>query len=146
MWWKGSPCTLLQIQIGAATVENSVEFPQNIKNMVTKGDRFGGGMEWGFGIGKFTLRYVKWLAIRDLLYSPENSTRYSVIIYIVKRSEREWLCVYMYNWITLLYSRNYHNLVNQIYINQTLKSEKKNRSAMWSAVAFLHFWVFIHRK
>ena len=29
----------------------------------------------------------------------------------------------MYNWITLLYSRNCHNLVNQLYLNKTfLKS------------------------
>ena len=27
--------------------------------------------------------------------------------------------VYMYNPITLLYSRNYHNLVNQLYSNKT---------------------------
>ena len=27
-------------------------------------------------------------------------------------------CVYMYNWITLLFSRNYHNIVNQLYFNK----------------------------
>ena len=25
--------------------------------------------------------------------------------------------IYMYNWITLLYRRNWHNLVNQVYVN-----------------------------
>ena len=34
-------------------------------------------------------------------------------------------CVYMYNQITLLYSRNYHNLVNQLYFNKMLKNDKK---------------------
>ena len=33
--------------------------------------------------------------------------------------------VYMYNWTTLLHSWNYHNLVNQIYVNKTLKKFKK---------------------
>ena len=32
--------------------------------------------------------------------------------------------VYMYNYITLLYSRNYHNIVNQLYFNRTLKKWK----------------------
>ena len=31
----------------------------------------------------------------------------------------------MYNRITLLYSRNDHNMVNQLYFNKTSKSEKK---------------------
>ena len=34
-------------------------------------------------------------------------------------------CVFMYNWITLLYSRNYRKLINQLHFNQTLKNEKK---------------------
>ena len=33
--------------------------------------------------------------------------------------------LYMHNRITLWYGRNYHNIVNQLYINKTLKSEKK---------------------
>ena len=30
----------------------------------------------------------------DLLYSPGNSIQYSVIIYMGKESEKEWVCVY----------------------------------------------------
>ena len=33
-------------------------------------------------------------------------------------------CVNMYNWITLLYSRNYCNIVNQLYFSKTLKNKK----------------------
>ena len=52
-------------------------------------------MNWGIGIR--TLRYMELLANRDLLYSKENSTQYSVImiIYVGKESEREWICVYV---------------------------------------------------
>ena len=32
--------------------------------------------------------------------------------------------LYMYNLITLLNSRNCHNIVNQLYFNKTLKNEK----------------------
>ena len=77
-----------------------------------------------FGIGICTLRYKEWLSSGDLLYNTENSTQYSVIIYVGKES-KENECVHMYNGITLLYSRNYHNLVNQLYFNKTLKSEDK---------------------
>ena len=47
--------------------------------MVTKEDSGGdgGGMDWGFGIGIGT------------------STRYYVIIYMGKESEKEWMCVYV---------------------------------------------------
>ena len=31
----------------------------------------------------------------------------------------------MYNWITLLYSRTYRNLVNQLYVKKILKKWKK---------------------
>ena len=32
-------------------------------------------------------------------------------------------CVYMYNWITLLHSKNY-NIVNQLYLYKPLKNKK----------------------
>ena len=52
-----------------------------------------GEMDWGFGIGICPLWYMEWLVNGDLLYSPENPTQYSVIIYMGKESEKEWLCV-----------------------------------------------------
>ena len=36
-----------------------------------------------------------------------------------KESENE--CVCMYNWIAVLYSRDYHNIVNQLYFNKTFR-------------------------
>ena len=32
----------------------------------------------------------------------------------------------MYNWITLLYSRNWHNIVNQLHFNKN-KNKKPNQ-------------------
>ena len=65
--------------------------------MVTKGDRCGGlgGMDWEFGFGICTLRYMEQSANVYLKYNTENSTKYSVIIYVEKESEREWICVYV---------------------------------------------------
>ena len=70
-----------------------------------------GGMDLGFGIGTGTLWYKEWLANGHRLYSTEKSTSYSMIIYMGKESEKNG-CVYMYNWNTLLCSRNY-NITNQ---------------------------------
>ena len=55
----------------------------------------------------------------DLLFSTENSTQYSVIIYVGKKNLRENGYVYMYDWDTSLYSRNHHNFVNYLYFNET---------------------------
>ena len=41
-----------------------------------------------------------------------------------KESEKKG-CMYMYNWIILLYSRDYHNIVNKLYFNKTLKNENE---------------------
>ena len=94
--------------------------------MVTKGDRFGvaGEIDWGFGIGTCTLRYMELMVSGALLHSTENSTQYSVIIDVGKESEREWMCVRVY-LNPLLHSRNCHKLVNQLYFKKTFKNEKK---------------------
>ena len=64
------------------------------------------------------------------LYGTENSTQYSVIIYVGKNLKGNG-CVYMYNWITLLYSRIYHNLVNQIYSNKDFKKWKALKTLLF---------------
>ena len=49
----------------------------------------GVGVDWRFWIGICTLRYVEWLANRDLLYSTGKSTQHFVIMYVRKEFERE---------------------------------------------------------
>ena len=51
-----------------------------------------------------------------LLYSTGNSFQYPVINHNGKEYKKQ--CLYMYNWITLLYSRREHNIVNQLYFNK----------------------------
>ena len=45
-------------------------------------------------VGMCILMFMEWVVNRDLLYSTENSIRYSVIPNIGKESETEWICVY----------------------------------------------------
>ena len=67
----------------------------------------------------------KRLKIPDLnnkvwLYSTGNYIQYPMINHNGKEYlKKECVCVYiyMYNWITLLYGRNKHNIVNQLYFN-----------------------------
>ena len=53
------------------------------------------GVDWGFGTGICTLRYMEWLVKGDLLYGTEISTQYPVTIYVGKESEREFMRVYV---------------------------------------------------
>ena len=42
-----------------------------------------------FGIDMYRLLYLKWITIKDLLYSSENSAEYSVITEMGKEFEKE---------------------------------------------------------
>ena len=51
------------------------------------------------------------------------------------------VCEYMYNWINLLYGRNYH-IVKQLYFNKILKNKKdKSEAERWIREMLLVFWV-----
>ena len=68
IWYKR---TYLQNRNRNIDVEN--------KFMVIRG-KGGGGMIWGFGIDIYTLVYMKEITNKDLLYSTENATQYSVMV------------------------------------------------------------------
>ena len=46
-----------------------------------------------FGINRYTLLYIRSIINKDLLYSTGNSTQYSVITYVGKETEKEWMYV-----------------------------------------------------
>ena len=54
----------------------------------------GGRDEWGVGIDICTL-CMEWMVNGDLLFSTENSTQYSVITYMGKEFEKQWICGYV---------------------------------------------------
>ena len=64
----------------------------------------GEGMDWEFGISRGKLLYIGGINNKVLLYSIGNYIQYPVINHNGKEYEKE--STYMYNWITLLYSRN----------------------------------------
>ena len=75
-----------------------------IRLVVAKGDGGGRGLLGSLGVSRCKLLYTGWINNKVLLYTAGNSSQYPVINHKVKDYKRE--CIYMYNWITLQYSRN----------------------------------------
>ena len=72
----------------------------------------GQGREDGeFGISRCKLLYIEQINNKVLLYSTRNCIQYPLINHNGREYEKAYL--YMYIWITLLYSRNEHNVVTQ---------------------------------
>ena len=63
-----------------------------------------------------------------LMYSKGNYIQYPVITHDGKKYKKE--CLFVYNWITLLYSRDWHGIVNQLYFNK--KKFKENNMELHS--------------
>ena len=57
------------------------------------------------------------------MYSTENYIEYPVINHNGKEYKKEH--THVYNWVTLLYSRDWHKIVNQLYVNKLKKSLAK---------------------
>ena len=54
-----------------------------------------------------------------LLYSAGNYIQSLGIDHDGEEYKKE--CIYMYNWVTLLHSRNWHNIVSQLYFSTKFK-------------------------
>ena len=78
--------------------------------VVAKGEGGGRGVDWVFAISRCKLLHLEWIN-KVLLYSTGNYIQYPVINYNGKE------CLYVYNWVTLLYSRDWHNTVHQLHFN-----------------------------
>ena len=53
------------------------------------------GINQEVGTDMFTLLNIKWITDKDLLYSTENATQYSVMMYMGKQFLKEWIYVYV---------------------------------------------------
>lgn len=61
------------------------------------------------------------------LYSTGSSTQYFAIVRVGKERERGNGCVYVYDSITLWWSRKYRNLVHQRSFHKIFKNEKRKK-------------------
>ena len=78
------------------------------------------------------------------MYSTENYIEYPMINHNGKEYKKEQ--TYVYNWVTLLYSRDWHNIVNQLYVNKFKKSLAKEilqnicyKNRFLSLIGLAHF-------
>ena len=70
----------------------------DIENKTNYGYQRGrwGGINWEFGINRYTLLYMKQINNKNLLYSTGNYIQYLVITYKGKESEKEYIFMYVY--------------------------------------------------
>ena len=64
-------------------------------------------MDLEFGTSRYKLLYKEWIN-KILLYSTGNYIQYPIINQTGKEYDKEWIYIFthIYNWITLLYTRN----------------------------------------
>ena len=62
--------------------------------VVAKGEGYGGGMDWKFGISRCKLLYMGWINNKILLYSTGNYIQYPVTNHNGKEYEKEYIYVY----------------------------------------------------
>ena len=80
------------------------------------------GKWWGerivreFEIHRYPLLYFKWITNKDLLFSTRNSAQCYVAAWMGEELGKNGY-MYMYSWVTLLHTWNYHNIVNWLYSN-----------------------------
>ena len=65
------------------------------KHIVIEEEMVGEGINQEAEINTYTLPYIKQISNNDLLYSTVKSTQYSVITYMGRESEKEWISIFM---------------------------------------------------
>ena len=117
----------------------SISFPQTLKwgslfskltenrFVVAKGNGGWKGMDGEFRISRCKLLHLEWISNEAPLYNTGNyriswdGPWWKIVL------EKECIC--MYNWVTLLYSRNWYNTVKQLHSN---KNKMKYNKWKWS--------------
>ena len=70
------------------------------------------------GIVVYTLLYLKWITSTDLLYSTWNFAQCCMAAWMQGGWGRMctyiYMCIYIYGWVPLLSTWNYHNIVNRL--------------------------------
>ena len=69
-------------------------------------------MDWDLGVRRCKLLYLEWVSSEVPLYSIRNYIQSPGIDRGGKEYKQEGIRVY--DWVTLLNSRNWHNIVNQL--------------------------------
>ena len=74
-------------------------------------------------ISRYKLLHLEWINNVVLQYSTGKYIQFPGINHNGKNKKE---CIYEYNWDTLLYSRNWHNIGNQLYFNKNILTSLPN--------------------
>ena len=75
-------------------------------------------MDLEFGVSRYKLLHLEWISNEVLLYSTGNYIQSLWTDHDGKEYKKRNVYIYMYDWVPLPYSRNWHNIVNQLYFNK----------------------------
>ena len=99
--------------------------------VAAKGERGGSGKDREFGVGKGKWLHLEWISNEVLLYSKGNDIQSLGIEHDRRQYEQNnvsvcvyiyiYIYIYIYDWVAMLFSKNWHNTVNQIYFNKNKK-------------------------
>ena len=89
-----------KIQKNSFTKQKQNQIFQNQTYGYLTGNVAKGGINWDNGIDIHTLLYTKSVSNKDLLYSTGKSIQYSVIAYIGKESDKEYVCIHTHTYKT----------------------------------------------
>ena len=70
-----------------------------------------------FGVGGCKLLHLGWISSRVLMDSTRNYIQYPVINHNGKQHKKERM-YHVHNWVTLLDSRGWRNIINQLYVSE----------------------------
>ena len=70
-------------------------------------------MDWEFGVSRCKLLHLEWINNKALLYTTGNYIQYPGINHNGKEYKNE--CIYVYNWVTLLYSTDCKSTIIQFF-------------------------------
>ena len=76
-------------------------------------------------ISRYKLLHLEWINNVVLQYSTGNYIQFPGISHNGKKRNIK-KNLYIYNWVTLLYSRNWHNIANQLYFNKNMLTNLPN--------------------
>ena len=117
--------------------------------------RGGSGMDWEFGASK--LLHLEWIAMRSYLQQGTISSLQGETMMENNINRNIYLCTYIdwvniytiYDWVTLLYSRKWHNIVTQLYfsiINCKFFKNLKNKIKHFSKNTYWYVIICIYSK
>ena len=82
--------------------------------MAAKGGKEGSRMSGEFRVNRRKLLCIEWMGNEVPLYSTGNCVQSLGIEHEGGWYEKKNKYIYIYDWVTLLHSRNWHNIVNQL--------------------------------